>query len=220
MGKSRSQRYINLVKEIHALRIYLLPNVFDPAGDYTQDVLVKALAFRVLAHAGLESYMEESTLELAKAAVKAWKREKRASCTLMGLLAFSGQSMDQPPKTLRPEDENRSREWNDKIHLSNKIDNAMRAFVYMIHNNNGIKEKNVLGLLLPVGFDANALDHTWLLDMDNFGESRGDAAHKSTGGLCAGRQINPADEWQAVKSLLRKGLCKVDDNIERIINEL
>jgi hypothetical protein len=200
--------------------MYLLPNAFDLAGDYTQEVMVKALAFRVLAHAGIESYIEECALDLAKKAVIAWKREKKASCTLMGLLAFSGRSMEQPPETIEPDDEKRTREWNDKIHLTNKIDIAMRSFGFMVKNNNGIKEKNVLSLLLPVGFDANALDRTWLLDMDNFGMMRGDAAHRFTGGLCANQQINPADEWQAVKSLLRKGLCKVDDNIEKIINEL
>ena len=220
MRKSRSARYLELVREIHELRLYLLPEAFDPSGDYTQEELVKALAFRVLAHAELESYMEDRAFDVAKAAANAWKHEKIPSCTLMGLLAFSGRSMEAPPETIKPDDENRTREWNDRIHLSNKIEIAMKSFAYMIKNNNGIKEKNILGLLLPIGVDANTLDHTWLVAMDNFGIKRGDAAHRSSGEIFTTQQINPADEWKAVKSLLRTGLCKVDDNIDEIITNL
>ena len=138
----------------------------------------------------------------------------------MGLLAFSGRPMESPPNSIKPDDCNREEEWKDKIHLTNKIDIAMRSFANTVKNNNGIKEKNILGLLLPLGVAANTLDHTWLVAMNNFGIIRGDAAHKSARKIFTTQQINPADEWQAFKSLLRTGLCKVDDNIEKIITKL
>ena len=70
MSKSRSARYIELVKEMHDLKLYLLPKTFDPLGNYTQEELVKTLAFRVLAHAELESYIEDRAFELAKSCGK------------------------------------------------------------------------------------------------------------------------------------------------------
>ena len=89
MEKSRSIRYRELVKEIHNIRLYLLPESFDPLGNYTQEELVKTLAFRVLAHAGFESYLEERAFELAKAATNAWKKERKAESLLRGVAEYS-----------------------------------------------------------------------------------------------------------------------------------
>jgi hypothetical protein len=99
---ARSERYKELVKEIHTLRKYFLPRQFDPIGRYSDEELIKAIAFRVLAHAELESYVEDRVMELAKAATRSWKTNKKASCTLMGLLAFSGDEMELPPDSLIP----------------------------------------------------------------------------------------------------------------------
>jgi hypothetical protein len=188
---ARSKRYKELVKEIHTLRKYLLPRQFDPIGKYLDEELIKAIAFRVLAHAELESYVEDRVMELAKVATRSWKTNKKASCTLMGLLAFSGDEMELPPDSLTPMQPTQKSIWGKKIYLNNKIDDCMINFVGSVKKNHGIKERNLLKFLLPVGVEADSLDQTWLATMNSFGERRGESAHKSTGSYRATQQINP-----------------------------
>ena len=50
---------------------------------------------------------------------------------------------------------------------------------HVTRENHGIKEKNILGLLLPVGVLETDLDPVWMGTMSSFGASRGVVAHTS-----------------------------------------
>lgn len=93
----------------------------------------------------------------------------------------------------------------------------MINFAGSVKKNHGIKEKNLLKLLLPVGVEADSLDQTWLATMNSFGERRGEAAHRSTGSHRATQQVNPKDELKIVKSLIRDGLKVIDRTIDSLI---
>ncbi len=73
---NRSERYRKLVKELQVLRHHLLPEEFDPTGNYSPEILTRASMFRVLAHAEIESYIEERSWETAIAAVSSWQEKK------------------------------------------------------------------------------------------------------------------------------------------------
>ena len=45
--------------------------------------------------------------------------------------------------------------------------------------NHGIKEKNILGLLLPIRLSMSDINQTWLATIDSFGSDQGNTAHRS-----------------------------------------
>lgn len=48
-----------------------------------------------------------------------------------------------------------------------------------VRSNNGVKSKNILALLKPLGLSGKQLDNLWLQTMDTYGEIRGGHAHNS-----------------------------------------
>lgn len=56
-----------------------------------------------------------------------------------------------------------------------------------VQSNNGVKSKNILDLLKPLGLNGTHLDNFWLQTMDTYGKVRGGHAHNSR------RAIQPID---------------------------
>jgi len=216
MSVATSNQYKKLKRELTRLRRELLPKKFNLSGDYPSEIFTKTLAYRVLAHAEIESYLEDRALQTALTAIKAWKRRKEVSKTLAGLLAFCGRNMEEPPPSLRPEQQSQSNTWDDKIRLSNKVDLAMNDFYLAVQNNHGIKERNILRLLLPIGIEVDELDPVLLADLDSFAELRGKAAHLSASKYRTRQQVNPKDELRKVKSLLTR-LVDIDRAISQLL---
>ena len=48
-----------------------------------------------------------------------------------------------------------------------------------VQSNNGVKSKNILALLKPLGLNGRHLDNFWLQTMNTYGEIRGGHAHNS-----------------------------------------
>jgi hypothetical protein len=89
------------------------------------------------------------------------------------------------------------------------INIAQNQYITLVRNNHGVKENNFKRLVLPLGVDFEKIDKTWLANLDSFGANRGETAHKTKR---ASSQINPEDECNAVKMLL-KGLRELDEII-------
>ena len=53
---------------------------------------------------------------------------------------------------------------------------AKKAYSKTVHDNNGIKEANLIRLLLPVGLRESQFPQGFLPDMETFGTRRGDHA--------------------------------------------
>ena len=62
-----------LRSRIRELRNHFLPKLFDPTGSYSARQLDRARAFRLLAHAEIEWYLELVSSETANKAYEAWK---------------------------------------------------------------------------------------------------------------------------------------------------
>jgi hypothetical protein len=85
-------------------------------------------------------------------------------------------------------------------------------------DNHGIRERNLLSLLLPIGIDHNSLDPTFLANMDSFGKLRGAAAHTSSrSGVRSA--ADPADEFNRVLSLMQ-GIQVIDERFDALIGSL
>ncbi len=212
---SISQHYNNLNVQIQNLRDHLLPvpEDFDPSGDYSKDIITKTIAFRVLAHAEIEYYLEERAKEVITNAWNIWKNQQSSGRVLMSLLAFSNVAAE-PPSSIEPKQRSQNKIWSEKINLDDKIAKAKSEFFKNIKDNHGIKEANLCKILLPLGFPHDKFDTTWVNDINSFGEGRGDFAHKTSFGIT--KLPNPEDELKAVQNLLN-GLKSIDSILEGLL---
>lgn len=212
-----SARYTALSARVKELRRCLLPARFSKFGIYHDParITVRALSFRVLAHAEIEAYFEERTLEIANAALMAWSTQGHVSRTTLSLLGFSGLNMALPPDTLEAPGENQRKSWPEKTQIETRLKNAVDAYVrYVRVDNHGIRERQIMAMLLPIGIAPSDLDPLALADIDNFGRIRGEAAHSSTAGqLTVG--IDPGAEFKTAKEIVLH-LAPIDTFLETL----
>ncbi len=208
--EAKSKRYIQLEAELTALRKQLLPRRFNPIGVYKPKVITQSVAFRVLTHAEIENYLEDRAWEVALSAINRMENLNEIGRVISSLIAFSGQTQELPPDSLAPPSNSpKQKDWMKKVELSAKAKSALNAFRYVIDNNNGIREKNILSLLLPIGIGTAQIDVIWLSTIDSFGKERGVVAHLSATNYRAQQQLDPKTELNTVKLIL-SGLLKLD----------
>lgn len=213
-----SDRFAQLYIQLKTLRIHLLPDTFEPTGFYfdQEKVATAALAYRVLSHAEIESYFEDRVLQALDHARTAWEDNMHVSRVILGLLAFSGREMRLPPDTLEAPNENKRKEWPEQVDINKRLSLIMADFNHYIRKkNHGIKERNLLAMLLPIGVSHSELDPIFLADMDSFGGLRGAAAHSSSR-TSVRQAVDPAEELKRVEALL-PGIESVDRIIDSLI---
>lgn len=218
---AQSKRFRMLKKELNRLRQYFLPKKFDPLGSYTERQLTHATAYRMLVHAEIEAYLEDRVKEVADAAIQEWSKSSKVSRTLLALLAFSGMELESPPDSLTPSQSSANKKLEDRLQLNKKLGKVYGNFLSSVKDNHGIKENNILSLLLPVGIDSEELDRDWLNLMDDFGEKRGLIAHTSASSYKTTQPIDPKQELDTVNRIIGefpgiKGLMDID----KLLNEL
>jgi hypothetical protein len=212
----RSVRYKVLQDEIRYLRRWLLPKRFDPTGSYSERVLTRARGFRVLSHAEVEAYLEDRVSHVANSALQKFRMDSRPRAPLLALLAFSGLQMSTPAPSVQPPNASRGINWQSRISVRNNIERAAASFQEAVRKNNGIKEKNFLRLVIPIGLDPSNLSQSFLLDLDNFGNIRGTLAHQSASSHRTQQQLDPLTEWNTILRLLLD-LRTVDEQLTGLI---
>ncbi|WTW95944.1 hypothetical protein OG216_22310 [Streptomycetaceae bacterium NBC_01309] len=203
-----SPRYKDLSRRITELRKNLLPAKFDPLGLYTDRVYERTRGFRVLAHAEFESYIEDRAIEVVHRAHVEWKSSAKVRPCLLALMSH-GDSESSIPESLS-ELADSSRKYPTLI---GRIETAKKHYsAYVRTRNNGIKEKNLLLLLLPLGVAKNEIDLTWLNTTEAWATSRGEVAHTSA--IKMQVQIDPRIELQTVRDIL-DGFRVLDKLLEK-----
>lgn len=160
----------------------------------------------MLVHAEIESYLEDIVKETITDCIRNWKSNRKPSSLLIAFLASYHSSWNVNDKTSNEEIIQIAKSRKRKDSVSEIITAAMGQFVKIIEGNHGVREDNFKSLILPTGVDIDQLDQTWLTNLDNFGKLRGEIAHKTKRTTT---QVNPKDEFDRVKSLLR-GLRDLD----------
>ncbi|MBF0568523.1 MAG: hypothetical protein HQK95_06590 [Nitrospirae bacterium] len=178
-----SQRFEELQNRLTQLRIRFISGSETVEQDDIR-------AYVLLAHAEIESYFEDITREIAMNAYTDWNDKSTLSATLISLAINSEGNFGKAPiEILNLIDKN-----NNKMNVT--LQTALMSFIIniddkdgikgivdsfddIVRQNNGIKENNLLKLLLPIGVDRMDIDNTWLIDINQFGERRGDIAHQS-----------------------------------------
>ena len=89
---------------------------------------------------------------------------------------------------------------------------------YVRAENYGIKEKNLLSILLPLSIEPSGLDPAFLAEIDSFGSMRGHAAHISSR-VGVRRAVDPKEEFNRVESLLA-GIAALDALLDALASDI
>ena len=200
----RSIRLRELQNKIGELRERALPRTFEPTGTYSDRVIDRTRGFRLLAHAEIEACLEDLGIDTVNTAYSAWTEDGRPRTTLVSLLSFGSKKFDTPESL------------ESTLTLRERMNEIRNEYVNWVRNqNHGVREKNVLRILLPAGIREHEIDTTWLATIDSFGSARGSTAHN------AGRPLNPPDparELQTVRQIV-KGLEPIDRRLTELRSE-
>ena len=191
-----SHRFRALQKRLTELRWHFLPKRFQTTGVYSDRQYDRVRAYVLLCHAELEACLEDIVNQAADDAFGAWCVDRRPCRLLLSLAAYT--SADGPPRELPaagPPD------------LKVRLDTARKLLSQTIHSNNGIRERNVLSLLLPIGVQETDFPTGWLAGIDSFGRRRGETAHQASRTTMV---PDPQNELQTVAELAA-GLATIDE---------
>ena len=177
-------------------------------ANLTPEISIKALSYRLLCHAEIESYLEDRALEVSGLIRTAWNTRRHVSYPTLCMLGFSGETMGAPPETFQAP--------TKRIKIDNRLALILGKYHYYVtKQNNGITEKSLVRMLLPLGLDVGIIDPLVITEFNNFATLRGNAAHRSTGGhVQAG--VSPYDEHTTV-TRLTKALKVIDRELNRVV---
>jgi hypothetical protein len=209
-----STRYQVLRDNVDALRGALLPDTFEPTGEYENHsrVSLRSLSFRLMAHAEIEGYLEDAAHALFSEGWSIWSSSRAPSRVVLALLAYSAVTTFVPPDRLRGSTVQKT--YDD---FNVPIEKAQSVWRRRHKNSHGIKEEHVLGLLLPLGISATDLDPTLLADMSSYGSERGEAAHASQ--VRVQSFVDPKVEFDRLVSLVND-LSSIDAALEAAQQDL
>jgi RiboL-PSP-HEPN len=204
-----SARFQILSRRVQQLRRRFIPKAFSPTGSYSERQRDHARAYRLLVHAEIEAYLEDRAREIALRAVQSFKANGRAKSIILNLVSFH--SKHRPINAMKLKEI-----YSGKVnHVAEAIDSAMLSYTHTITNNHGIKQEDVLRLLLPLGFRLADLDSGLLATLDSFGANRGKVAHTS---IKAQQLIDPKTETDTVDQMIN-GLITVDEKFTLLWRE-
>lgn len=204
-----SNRFRQLSRELATLREELLPRKFDPTGSYSPRVHKRAAGYRLLCHAEFEAFLEDRASEHLLAVLGEWKNNQRHSLTLTSLVAYDDAKALTTGSVLDPK-----KNGADAGDVHSRITGAVTRYqAFIRRENHGIRENNVLKILLPIGVQKSDLDHAWLTLVDSWGQQRGVVAHSSNIKIPHG--IDPKNELDTVRGVA-KGFKTVDDLISKL----
>ncbi|MFF6808881.1 HEPN domain-containing protein [Streptomyces sp. NPDC012403] len=196
-----SSRFQELESRIAELEKHLIPSPFDPTGSYDDVVYEHTRAYKVLVHAEFEAFIEDRVIEVVNTAFSRWEYSGVISTSLLSVVAYK-ESLHAMPESLS--DASQKKKYPD---LKARVEAAKNEFNrYVRTQNHGIKEKNLLKLLMPIGVTEKEIDSVWLSLTETWATARGEVAHKS-----AKMQVrpDPQKEVKTVKQIL-DGFREVD----------
>lgn len=159
-----------------------MPKRFSPTGNYSDLTYEKVAAYILLIHAALEYYFEQVALSIAKDSMTKWNAQKRATKTIVALIAYSPIKYNAIPDTTNDQRAIQDLDFRVKEAYTN-YNNYIRS------QNHGIKETNILSIFLPIGLTIAEIDNNMLAELNSFGIDRGTIAHTAK----ARQQIPPED---------------------------
>jgi len=182
-----SSHFANLSSSILELkRIYLSDAL--ASGQPTVDQQEMARAFILLAHAEMEWFVEQVCSVSAERIFNEAK-DGRFNASSLALLTFSALDPLNGGDSL-------GKKGGGSRATKTRFGDAYAKLKDAAGKNDGIREKHLAKLMVPLGLDADAVDPTWLSDVDAFCTSRGAFAHMSRlESRSTHLRVNPVDVW-------------------------
>lgn len=192
----QSNEFVELNNNIKIIEKNLLPKI-KLSGTYTEREKNLVRGYLLLSHAEIESYFEEVATKVVLLAHNKWEKTKKPSHIIISLIAYLGCKSQDVPES-----------FNDTTRalIERRVKESLDSYVKYLKQNHGIKQKNILRILLPLGIPLNDIDSTWLLEMDTFGDDRGEIAHQS---IKVQKIIDPLTEKKRVERVLIE-IMKID----------
>ena len=185
------------MSRLRELRRHFLPRAFSPTGAYTPRQFDLAIGYRLLAHAEIEACLEEIATDAAARCVREWKSTARIGPSTVSLVAYSPTDHGVPSRL----------EVGSRPDLHSKLENAHQDFSkFARRTNHGIREHDVLRLLFPVGIREANINRGWIQKIDEFGQGRGEFAHRAGRAL---QPIDPQDDYRTVTAIA-EGIREID----------
>jgi hypothetical protein len=200
-----SQRFNELLRRLAELKQHFLPADFDSTGLYEESVYEHTKAYRILAHAEFESFIEDRALDVVANSFNQWKVSGSASTALLGVVAFHD-AINQMPDAFS--ETSQKKKFRD---LATAIENAKNGYNRHVRTeNHGIKTKNLVRMLLPLGLTEEDIDSEWLTITEAWATARGEVAH------AAGKvqvRPDPQHELSTVTKIL-EGFRSLDESLD------
>jgi hypothetical protein len=199
---AKSRRLNQLLTRIAFLEHNILPaERLD--GNYTNVERDLIKSYLLLVHAEIEAYFEDRAKEKVNKALTKWSTNRQKSSCLKAVLAFSGNdiSYDNVKKT-------------DSNDIEYRINRAVNHFLSLVNKNNGVKQNDIINLIIPIGIEMSELDNTWLNTMESFGSTRGNIAHNS---IAVQTALDRNTEKDRINTQIIPEIERLDQLIQKII---
>jgi hypothetical protein len=122
-----------------------------------------------------------------------WKNKQKAGRCLAALMMYGVRKIEAPASLNKQAPDNGFETYFGFLVKQHRV--------HISRDNHGIKEKNILGVFLPIGVLENELDPVWLGTMNSFGVQRGIVAHGSV--LVVQTPPDPQVMKQTVSNILQ-----------------
>lgn len=167
-------------------RIYLAAGAAVHAPTIEEQEMARA--FAVFTHAEIEWYVERICIDFANKVLAEATNDKFSSSTL-ALLTFAAIEPLNGGQSLSKKSGARS--------LTTRVGDASAKQRALAEENEGIREKHLSKLFVPLGMNASHIHSAWLADVDSLSSMRGAQAHMSRSEKRASHlAVNPSDLWQ------------------------
>ncbi|KHT59690.1 hypothetical protein RJ44_08275 [Alteromonas macleodii] len=204
---ANTQLYTDLEARLNDLRINLLPQTFDPMGNYDAKSIDLAKGYMLLVHSEIEYYIESICHKFIDLQISKYSRDKIPTECALALMTYAKLEWDvNSEESIIPN----IISSNTKHTISTLLNKMLRSYNQIVNSNNGIKTKNLQKLIAPTGMIEYFPD----VEMENFnsfGGNRGKLAHVSTTHI--GFTIDPSDQYNKLTNNLLPALKTFDEKL-------
>jgi len=142
----------------------------DGDFDYSSEEVDAIRAYYLLAHAEIETYIEDCLSAIVNKSYNAWKSSGTSDAVLLALVIY------YHPAVPSGDPEKNKRALKDGV--QGIIERCKQAFDGELRNNHGVKSQHIEKMLKICGFDLDA-NSALLPSLGSFSSIRGEYAHNS-----------------------------------------
>ncbi|WP_159541374.1 hypothetical protein [Aeromicrobium sp. 9AM] len=178
----------------------------DDYGDYIADDHLKALAYRLLASAALENYVEARCVEIATTGCeRLGKTQPTATGRALMLWHSTHDRWVSAGPFLIHE--------NDPHLYSSRANKALEAYIKSVRRSHGVSGDDLRALVFPLGLRENQVPEVLTTSLDALAEKRNPASHTYVNR--ARSQTEPALEVATIEQILTP-LRQLDDDLRTV----